>query len=171
MSTNGDFRYILDVYPDKPGFSCVGTTKKGARCQQNWIANSDKARAARLLNEMGTHKMLSSSYKHLEELAELTLCPRWHRDKPGNCQVQSVCMKWRAKIAKYEAEVEMEQEKAAMIKSERALAKLRKTVDDIKVKLEEEEVTNKVCSQLLNSSQRLTGISRRPLISVLWPRM
>lgn len=150
MLTNWDFRSILDVYPDGPGFTCVGTTKMGARCGQRKIANSDKARAVILLNEMDTLSKLSRSYKYLEELAELTLCPRWHRDKPGHSQVRQVCIRWRAEIAAFKAEMERDEEKAAMIKSKRALAKLRKDVSDIKVKLEEEEVSYKVCPQKLN---------------------
>lgn len=150
MMAKWDFRSILDVYPDEAGFTCVGTTKKNARCGNFMIAGSDKARAALLLNEMDTRSTLSYSYKYLEELAELTLCPRWHRDKPGHDQVRQISMRWRAEIAAFDTKMEREKKKAAMIKSKRALAKLKKDVNTIKVKLEEEEVENKVCFQNLN---------------------
>jgi hypothetical protein len=156
MSAYWDFRSILDVYPDEPHFICV-STQKGARCGQRMLSGSDLSRATRILDQMDANKRLSSSYKHLEELAELTLCPRWHR-KAGYSQVRSVSNQWKRDIADYAAEVEMEREKAAMAKSKRALSKMKDSVVEIKIELEEEATNYKVCPPVLKFSQQLLMI-------------
>jgi hypothetical protein len=107
-----------------------------------------------MLDEMSCYEKLSSSYKDLERLAGLTLCPRWHR-KPGYSQVRSVSLEWRTKIATREVEFERRREGVAMIKSERALASVRENVSNIKVKLEEEEINDKVYPQLDTLTQIL----------------
>jgi hypothetical protein len=150
MSANWDFRSILDVYPDRSSFTCVGVTQKGARCGQRMFSGSDLSCASRLLDEMSTLRKLSSSYKYLEELAELTLCPRWHR-KPGYSQVRSVSRRWQNKIAK----IEREQEKTAMVKSD-ALADMTKNIDNMIKRLE--EIHNKVCSQFRSLLQTLIAL-------------
>lgn len=149
-----DFREILDCYPDRPGFTCVGITKKGKRCGQRMFSGSDLSCASRMLDEMSCYEKLSSSYKDLERLAGLTLCPRWHR-KPGYSQVRSVSLEWRTKIATHEVEFERRRERVAIIKSERALASVRENVSNIKVKLEEEEIHDKVYPQLDTLTQIL----------------
>ena len=147
MSVNSwDFREILDCYPDRPSFTCVGITKKGKRCGQWMFSDSDLSCASRMLDEMSCYEKLSSSYKDLEKLAGLTLCPRMHRE-PGYNQVHRVSLEWRTKIAMYGEEFERKREKAAMMKSERALASVRENLSNIKVKLEEEEANNKVYPQ------------------------
>ena len=149
-----DFREILDCYPDQPFFTCVGKTKKGTRCGQWMFSGGDLSCASRMLDEMSCYEKLSSSYKDLENLAGLTLCPRWHR-KPGYSQVRSVSLEWRTKIATHEAEFERKKERAAMIQSERALASVRKNMSNIKAKLEEEETNDKVYPQLDTLTQIL----------------
>jgi hypothetical protein len=119
---------------------------------------------------MGAHKKLSSSYKYLEELAELTLCPRWHR-KPSHSQVRSVTMQWQNKIAKYAAKVQREKEKGSTIKSEPAPAERRKNVVNNKVKIEEEGTNDKVCPQTLSLLQMLKNYSVRSLSPVLLLQM
>lgn len=149
-----DIRAVLGVYPDRSSFTCVGITQKGARCKNAFFSGSDLSCASRMLDEMNSNKKLSISIKDLEKLAGLTLCPRWHR-KPGYSQVRSVSLEWQTKIATYEAKIERQKEKAAMIKSERALAEVKKNSIDIKVKLEEEESYEKVCARLHNLSYEL----------------
>jgi hypothetical protein len=43
-------RQLLDVYPQEPYFTCVGTTLKGLRCRQSFLKNVHKAEADRLLD-------------------------------------------------------------------------------------------------------------------------
>lgn len=149
MSVYWDFRSILDVYPDESGFTCVGITQKGARCRQWMFSGRDLSCASGILDEMGAHKRLSSSYKYLEELAELTLCPRWHR-KPGYSQVRSVTMQWKSKIAKHAAEIEREQQLATKIESKRALAEIRNNLVRIRMDLEEDANKDKVCPRIIS---------------------
>jgi hypothetical protein len=163
MSAYWDFRSILDVYPDGSDFTCVGITQKGARCRQRMFSGSDRSCASRILDEMDSHKKLSSSRIYLEDLAGLTLCPRWHR-KPGYSQVQSVTTRWKRDIAEYAAEVEEEQERATKVKS-RVLAEKKKTEVNIKVKLDKD--VDKVC-QIINLLPTLMIDSARPLLPILW---
>jgi hypothetical protein len=84
-------RALLGVDPDGV-FTCVGTTKKGTRCRNSFISNSDLAKASNLLDRMATSDPWDAR-AHLSYLAEITLCPRWHR-KSGYSQVESMKHKW-----------------------------------------------------------------------------
>lgn len=106
MATYWNFREILDLYPESSEsshFTCVGMTKKGARCRNSFISRNALSRAGELLDSMDRQKKLRSSFKHLEELAILTLCPRWHNgDHPANSQVSQTEDRWRSLIAQHE---------------------------------------------------------------------
>ncbi|TAQ89334.1 hypothetical protein B7494_g2349 [Chlorociboria aeruginascens] len=102
MTAYWDFRRLLDVNPDDPGFTCVGTTKKGLRCRQFFFSGSDLYRAARILDTMDRQQTSSDVCILLKELAGLTLCPRWHR-KPGYSQVDEMSYKWQVTIEEYMA--------------------------------------------------------------------
>jgi hypothetical protein len=91
MATLWNPRELLGVDPDGP-FTCVGTTQKGVRCRNFYISGSDLSRASNLLDRMATSDPWDAR-AHLSNLAELTLCPRWHR-KPGYSQVESMKRKW-----------------------------------------------------------------------------
>lgn len=64
-------------------FSCIGVTKKGARCRQSMISNFDKscasARIEKLLHPAPTDSSKIYELEALRELADWMLCPRWHR--------------------------------------------------------------------------------------------
>jgi hypothetical protein len=70
-------RQLLDVYPQLPGFTCVGTTREGRRCRQWFLKNIHRAEADRLLDFLPPpgHFALNSSqlYPTLRHLAWLTL--------------------------------------------------------------------------------------------------
>ena len=121
------------------------------------------------LDKMDRHRKLSSSYKYLEELAELTLCPRWHQ-KPGYSQVDSIAAQWRRTISKFAVKMEREQEKAAMAESKRALKAMKESIVEIKLELEEDEIKEKVRLQLPYFSKAQHIDSCRPLLAKIWIR-
>lgn len=101
MATTWDPQSLLDVYPESYSFTCIGTTKKGARCRQSMFSRSDLSRASQILEDIASLRPKSSSVSsELPELAYLTLCPRWHR-KPGYSQVADVVQKWQRTIKTY----------------------------------------------------------------------
>lgn len=111
MSVPRNFRIVLDVDPDSPGFHCVGTRKDGGPCGQKMFSGSNLYHASSLLTEMDG-RPLKDSYRYLEVLAFYTLCPRWHR-KPGYSQVREVTLRWEEKIQQLErAEAELEKKPA-----------------------------------------------------------
>lgn len=64
----------------KSYFTCIGVTKKGARCRQSMISNADKSAAAdRIAQMISTSPGDSFELDALRELADWMLCPRWHR--------------------------------------------------------------------------------------------
>ena len=172
MATYWNFRTILDVAPDEPGFTCVGITKKGKRCTQSpkFFFRSDLSQASELLDMMGAHKKLTNSYKYLEELAELTLCPRWHR-KPGSNQVSIVAKRWKMIISERAVKVEREKENAAISKSKQALAEKKGSIVETKTKLEKDALGEEVRLELSCVLKMLTIDSYRPLLKKLWPRI
>jgi hypothetical protein len=135
MSAPRNFRKILDVDPQSPHFHCVGETKKGGRCRQSFFSGDDRAEAGALLTKMDS-KSLKSSYRYLDDLAFLTLCPRWHR-KPGYSQVTSVSQRWRLMIQQYEAE-EAYLEWSTTVKVEQSLPGRKAAAQRMQVKVKEE---------------------------------
>jgi hypothetical protein len=96
-----DPRAAFDLYPEEPGFICSGITQRGLRCRQSFIANRDKSQASDILDDLLTDDNVFDNpralYPDLKKLAELTLCPRWHRT--GNkSQVDAVASKWLRSI-------------------------------------------------------------------------
>jgi hypothetical protein len=94
------FREFEDVHPEGAGFTCVGTTRRGLRCRQSFIARSDLQEASRVLDSLLDHQHLHTNptalLPTLKRLAGLTLCPRWHRyDRPGErSQANAVAARW-----------------------------------------------------------------------------
>ncbi|PMD36670.1 hypothetical protein L207DRAFT_568885 [Hyaloscypha variabilis F] len=90
-------RQLLDVYPQEPYFTCVGTTLKGLRCRQSFLKNVHKAEADRLLDLLPPPEHFRSNPSELlptlRHLAWLTLCPRWHQNG-ARCQADAVASKW-----------------------------------------------------------------------------
>jgi hypothetical protein len=95
-----DFRSILDVYPDDPSFTCVGTTKQGRRCRNSFIRNAYLSEANDLLDDLpeivGSGRQQYELLPNLRRLAYLTLCPRWHQTRLP--QVEPVAAKWLSQI-------------------------------------------------------------------------
>lgn len=95
---------FMDIYHDGMDFTCVGVTRQGRRCRQSFIANRDRQEANQMLDsfqqsiydyrDFGTYP--SALFSRLKSLANLTLCPRWHRfDRPGErSQADSVAIRW-----------------------------------------------------------------------------
>jgi hypothetical protein len=93
MAAIWDPRTVLDVYPDGCSFTCVGKTQKGLRCKNSFISRNDIIEATSILNRIATIHPRAVSIQDLIELAELTLCPRWHR-KPSHSQVGVTSRNW-----------------------------------------------------------------------------
>jgi hypothetical protein len=110
-SAFGDFRHVLDVFPNQSAFTCVGTTRQGRRCRQSFISRSDLAQADRTLNIINQFDIYDSAFLvHIQpqlcRLADLTLCPRWHRDdRYGNSQRDQTVVKWLSMVERYRNEV------------------------------------------------------------------
>jgi hypothetical protein len=105
MPTFWDPRCILDIYPNQYGFTCTGITKKGARCRNSFISNADKTEASKILDWLAERDIIVEDLNRrigpkLVRLAELTLCPRWHR--AGHLsQVDDVSLKWHLAASKF----------------------------------------------------------------------
>ena len=105
MTTLWDPRRVLDVHPSQCGFTCTGITKKGARCRNSFISNADKAEASNILDSLARSNVIfedlnSRISPKLVRLAELTLCPRWHRASHLS-QVDSVSLKWHLAVSEF----------------------------------------------------------------------
>jgi hypothetical protein len=90
-----DPRLLLDCYPLREKFKCTGTTKKGARCGQTFIEHKSKSDSDRVLSILSSKDIIANGLDDrikncLRTLAELTLCPRWHRGSQSN----TVYLKW-----------------------------------------------------------------------------
>ena len=86
-------RQLLDCYPLRAKEKCTGTTKKGTRCGQTFIdrkSESDQILSVLSSKNVVEHGMDDRMKLRLQTLAELTLCPRWHR----RSQVDAVYLKW-----------------------------------------------------------------------------
>lgn len=80
----------LDVGPGR----CSGITLRGLPCRQSMFSRGDISSTDKLLEQlcyMDPRKGIPKEY--LESLAELTLCPRWHREKRP--QGPEVVARWR----------------------------------------------------------------------------
>ncbi|KAF4624458.1 hypothetical protein G7Y89_g13712 [Cudoniella acicularis] len=95
-----DLPSVLNLYPEVSGFTCVGITQRGLRCRQSFIAHRDLQEASNVLTWLRNNIHLYPSpvdvLPTLRRLAELTLCPRWHRyDRPGTpSQAEAVATRW-----------------------------------------------------------------------------
>lgn len=138
MAVYWNFREILGVFPDSPDFTCVGTTPEGARCGNGFLAKDDIESADRLLGTMDCCKSLKGCYQDLDELAYLTLCPRWHREE-SHSQVDQVSRRWRIVIAQYEKRLQDEVVQPSIRRANRQLAELKKTAMVLRDGQEEEK--------------------------------
>ncbi|KAE9379010.1 hypothetical protein N431DRAFT_553320 [Stipitochalara longipes BDJ] len=97
MASYWNPRQLLDVYPQQPHFTCVGTTLRGPRCRQSFLKNIHKAEADRLLDLLPPPEQFRSHpselFPTLRHIAWLTLCPRWHQNG-ARCQADAVAAKW-----------------------------------------------------------------------------
>lgn len=88
---------VLDVDPDSHGYTCVGTTKKNERCRLA-VNRPDRQKAARMLDSLAYQRPESDLVRDtLDEIAELCLCKRWHRDR----QVDDIVMQWNNIITEF----------------------------------------------------------------------
>ena len=77
MSSNWDFREILDLHPDADDFECVGiNTIDDSRCfnKRPLLSDLDLSRASDVLDLMDHCENLKASFEYLDELANLCLC-------------------------------------------------------------------------------------------------
>lgn len=98
-----DPRLLLNVYPLKKGFECTGTTKEGHRCRQTMVDR--KAESDRILETISKKDVVAQGLDERMEdklllLAEITLCPRWHRHGYQS-QADSVYRKWSRTIGDF----------------------------------------------------------------------
>lgn len=95
------------MYPDKNSFTCVGVTKQGRRCRNSFISRADLLQAIQILDSIESLNVLSEHFinrvdSKLDQLADLTLCPRWHRvDRYGNSQKHQTATKWLNSVGDY----------------------------------------------------------------------
>jgi hypothetical protein len=91
MTTFGNPRPLLSVYPESPTFTCVGfAPSKGRRCH-NIIAEDTLREAIGILDEI---EMMDLYYRRfmdrispkLDHLTATTLCRQFDRDRPGYSQ-------------------------------------------------------------------------------------
>ena len=98
MTSTCSFRDVLDVHPERNGFTCVGTSQKGLRCGQKYLCHAHLAEASQILDSLPhpeqfrTHS--AEIFPLLRNLAWLTLCPRWHQ----NDRADAVAAKWMRTI-------------------------------------------------------------------------
>ena len=88
---------VLDLYHSPASTTCSGTTKKGLRCKQSMIPNADRAKSTNIMLVMSHEEPHSIRPELYDQLAYLTLCPRWHR-KPGYSQVYDVAQRFRRSV-------------------------------------------------------------------------
>lgn len=101
MAAIWDPQMLFDAFPDSHSFTCIGTTKKGARCRQFMFSSADRSEASRILETISFLRPKSRRvYDVLPDLAYLMLCPRWHR-KPGYSQETKMVQKWQTMIEDY----------------------------------------------------------------------
>ncbi|KAG9247963.1 hypothetical protein BJ878DRAFT_111850 [Calycina marina] len=77
MSTNWNFREILDINPDSNDFECVGiNASDDSTCfnKRPLLSEMGLAKACGVLNQMDHVGSLKASFNHLDELARLCLC-------------------------------------------------------------------------------------------------
>src|SRR6266536_3143291 len=93
-------RQVLDIYPEECDFTCVGTTKQGRRCRNSFIKRDYLSKASLILDnlpELQDFRSHQSYYlSKLNQLAWLTLCPRWHQTKIP--QADQVAARWLDEI-------------------------------------------------------------------------
>ena len=95
-----DPRAVLGINPDQSS-QCSGTNKRGYQCGNTMISRADLSEASDILDDMAQmHPRQGIPFEMLIRLAQLTLCPRWHR-KPGYSQVHVVASKWKRMIGLY----------------------------------------------------------------------
>lgn len=99
MSIAWNPRAILDVYPERAGFHCVGTAKTtGVRCRNSFISHALLAEASTILDSLPEPGRFRANPDRLlptlTDLAWLTLCPRWHKRPGANYQADSVAQRW-----------------------------------------------------------------------------
>ncbi|KAE9371568.1 hypothetical protein N431DRAFT_491910 [Stipitochalara longipes BDJ] len=98
-----DARQLLDCYPLVGKFKYTGTTAKGARCRQTFIdrkSESDQTLSVLSSKDVVSHGLHEDMKVRLQSLAELTLCPRWHRRSQAN----AVYLKWTRIIHEFTVE-------------------------------------------------------------------
>jgi len=93
-------RAVLDVYPEEPDFTCIGTTQKGLRCRNSFIKRQHLLQAGHVLDSLSQISLVRHVADEarllavLSTISWLTLCPRWHQ-KPGrHGQTDAVAHKW-----------------------------------------------------------------------------
>lgn len=90
MSTEWNAFDTLRIYPQEPGFHCMGhakTTSDG--CCHNPIAQANRKEASSILDDMcAVEPMSTESRQLLHLLAPIILCKRYHRDQEDKLYLQ-----------------------------------------------------------------------------------
>ena len=77
MSSNWDFRGILNLRPDEDDFECVGiNTSDDSKCfnKRPLLSDLDLSKVSNVLDLMDHCESLKTSFEYLDELANLCLC-------------------------------------------------------------------------------------------------
>jgi hypothetical protein len=111
MPTFWDPRLVLNVYPLRHGFTCSATTARGTRCDQAFIRTGTKRLSDGILENLSsknvvTHGLDEDMKQSLHLLAELTQCPRWHRNA-NRSQTTDIYLRWIRTIDDFTAEERM----------------------------------------------------------------
>lgn len=93
---------VLDLHPYDRIFQCSGLTKMGQRCKNH--VTYGKANSAFILSSMAATRSTSQRILRdmLPQLAQWTLCRRWHMAS----QKREVIQRWIQKIEEHNAEME-----------------------------------------------------------------
>ncbi|WPH02012.1 Hypothetical protein R9X50_00486600 [Acrodontium crateriforme] len=83
-----DLHTLLSISnPETHKITCVGVTKKNARCRNFFINGADIHEAEHIMADLSTSLRSISDLElrsRLFQVAKLLLCPRWHKDQAGN---------------------------------------------------------------------------------------
>jgi hypothetical protein len=162
MSSNWNFRSILDVYPEADSFTCVSIKPdNSARCHNRrpLLSDIDLSEAASLLDIMDHCKSLKTSFRYLDDLARLTLCVV--HSEVGDDQVELIIGQWKERIMDaLHVEVEIP---AARPRSRRLVDKRRTLSTTVMTVLEEEKEEPVYCPGLL--WQPLANINQSPTVA------
>lgn len=152
MSSNWDFRSILDVHPESDDFTCVTIKQDNSgRCHNRrpLLSDMDLSEAATILDVMDNLESLKTSFGYLEELASRTLCVI-HSEREGE-NIGAICRIWQHRIMQH-MKTEVEVETSARPQSRRSIGRRGASFSAVVMTPVTEEREEQVCDFLILTS-------------------